>query len=233
MPLIGYLGMYVPWFQYRDRTIFTFYTVAFVPCVVLVLVLALGMGAGLLPPLPGSAGAEAQVAALRNGQIGAGIRPWRGVGARFLGFGPQFGRTPVWTPPVVETDPGMYRIHTKADDDDPEVPVAVANAARQADTAGARAMAELTGYPATTTAVVPSSDGGDDDLDDTGQRNRWAWLANWTSVPTWQIRSEGVSLIIAVTALACTAAAFWWPIWTGRTVSRAFWLTHMFLQSWI
>ena len=233
VPLLGYLGLYVPWFQYRDRTIFTFYTVAFVPCVVLVLVLALGMGAGLLPPLPGSAGAEAQVAALRNGQIGAGIRPWRGVGARFLGFGPQFGRTPVWTPPVVETDPGMYRIHTKADDDDPEAPVAVANAARQADTAGARAMAELTGYPATTTAVVPSSDGGDDDLDDTGQRNRWAWLANWTSVPTWQIRSEGVSLIIAVTALACTAAAFWWPIWTGRTVSRAFWLTHMFLQSWI
>ena len=233
VPLLGYLGLYVPWFQYRDRTIFTFYTVAFVPCVVLVLVLALGMGAGLLPPLPGSAGAEAQVAALRNGQIGAGIRSWRGVGARFLGFGPQFGRTPVWTPPVVETDPGMYRIHTKADDDDPEAPVAVANAARQADTAGARAMAELTGYPATTTAVVPSSDGGDDDLDDTGQRNRWAWLANWTSVPTWQIRSEGVSLIIAVTALACTAAAFWWPIWTGRTVSRAFWLTHMFLQSWI
>ena len=233
VPLIGYLGMYVPWFQYRDRTIFTFYTVAFVPCVVLVLVLALGMGAGLLPPLPGSAGAEAQVAALRNGQIGAGIRSWRGVGARFLGFGPQFGRTPVWTPPVVETDPGMYRIHTKADDDDPEAPVAVADAARQADTAGARAMAELTGYPATTTAVVPSSDGGNDDLDDTGQRNRWAWLANWTSVPTWQIRSEGVSLIIAVTALACTAAAFWWPIWTGRTVSRAFWLTHMFLQSWI
>ena len=233
VPLIGYLGMYVPWFQYRDRTIFTFYTVAFVPCVVLVLVLALSMGAGLLPPLPGSAGAEAQVAALRNGQIGAGIRPWRGVGARFLGFGPQFGRTPVWTPPVVETDPGMYRIHTKADDDDPEAPVAVADAARRADTAGARAMAELTGYPATTTAVVPSSDGGDDDLDYTGQRNRWAWLANWTSVPTWQIRSEGISLIIAVTALACTAAAFWWPIWTGRTVSRAFWLTHMFLQSWI
>lgn len=233
VPLIGYLGMYVPWFQYRDRTIFTFYTVAFVPCVVLVLVLALSMGAGLLPPLPGSAGAEAQVAALRNGQIGAGIRPWRGVGARFLGFGPQFGRTPVWTPPVVETDPGMYRIHTKADDDDPEAPVADADAARQADTAGAQAMAELTGYPATTTAVPPSLDGGDDGLDDTGRRNRWAWLANWTSVPTWQIRSEGISLIIVVTALACTAAAFWWPIWTGRTVSRAFWLTHMFLQSWI
>ena len=232
VPLIGYLGLYVPWFQYRDRTIFTFYTVAFVPCVVLVLVLALGIGAGLLPPLPGSVGAEAQVAALRNGQIGAGIRPWRGVGARFLGFGPQFGRTPVWTPPVVETDPGMYRIHTKADDGDPEVE-APANAARQADTAGAQAMAELTGYPATTTAVPPSLDGGDDGLDDTGRRNRWAWLANWTSVPTWQIRSEGISLIIVVTALACTAAAFWWPIWTGRTVSRAFWLTHMFLQSWI
>ena len=119
VPLIGYLGLYVPWFQYRDRTIFTFYTVAFVPCVVLVLVLALGMASGLLPPLPGSASADTQMEALLRRQIGPGIRPWRGMGARFLGFGPQFARTPVWTPPMEETDPGIYRINpTLADTDD-------------------------------------------------------------------------------------------------------------------
>lgn len=35
--LAGYLGGYVPWFAYLDRTIFTFYTVAFVPFVALAL----------------------------------------------------------------------------------------------------------------------------------------------------------------------------------------------------
>ena len=232
VPLIGYLGLYVPWFQYRDRTIFTFYTVAFVPCVVLVLVLALGMSSGLLPPLPGSRSAQAQMEALRRGQIGPGIRPWRGVGARFLGFGPQFGRTPVWTPPVVETDPGMYRISTAvADADD-----ALSGTGPRTDTAQQQAYAELTGYPALSTSSEgtatpePSDDGAPQPA---GRRRPWPSLSNWTMAPTWQIRTEGISLIIVVTLLACAAAAFWWPIWTGQTVSRSFWLYHMFLSSWV
>ena len=234
VPLLGYLGLYVPWFQYRDRTIFTFYTVAFVPCVVLVLVLALGAGAGLLPPLPGSREAETQATALRNGQIGEGIRPWRGVAARFLGLGPQFGRTKVWTPPVVETDPGMYRISGTAEDEEPEADGSSTSTAIAAttDPARAAAVAELTGYPAmTVTAPSPSDD--EREADGGARRGPWDTLASWTTAPTWQIRSEGISLIIVVTVLACAAAAFWWPIWTGRTVSRTFWLWHMFLQSWI
>ena len=221
VPLIGYLGLYVPWFQYRDRTIFTFYTVAFVPCVVLVLVLALGMGAGLLPPLPGSKEAETQATALRNGQIGEGIRPWRGVAARFLGLGPQFGRTKVWTPPVVETDPGMYLISGTAEGEEPEANGSSASTtisagsrtgtAIAATTDPAQAVAELTGYPAmTVTAPSPSDD--EREADGGARRGPWDALANWTTAPTWQIRSEGISLIIVVTALACAAAAFWWPI---------------------
>ena len=46
--LSGYIGLYLPWFMYWDRTIFTFYTVAFVPFVVLALTVALGWGIGLL-----------------------------------------------------------------------------------------------------------------------------------------------------------------------------------------
>jgi len=41
--LCGYLAMYVPWFAYAHRTIFTFYTVAFAPFVALVLAWALGV----------------------------------------------------------------------------------------------------------------------------------------------------------------------------------------------
>ena len=222
VPLIGYLGLYVPWFQYRDRTIFTFYTVAFVPCVVLVLVLALGMASGLLPPLPGSTSAKAQMEALRRGQIGPDIRPWRGVGARFLGFGPQFGRTPVWTPPVVETDPGMYRISTTSTDadDDLESGSDASVTDPRADATQQQTYKELTGYP----DLSPQP---------AGRRRAWAFLSNWTMAPTWQIRTEGICLIIAVTLLACAAAVFWWPIWTGQTVSRSFWIHHMLLSSWV
>ena len=235
VPLIGYLGLYVPWFQYRDRTIFTFYTVAFVPCVVLVLVLALGMASGLLPPLPGSASADAQMEALRSRQIGPGIRPWRGMGARFLGFGPQFARMPVWTPPMEETDPGIYRINPNLTDvnDDLEPDLPTANP--RADTAQARTYDELTGYAASLTssgASMPEwSDGGAPQP--AGRRRPWASLAKWTMAPTWQIRTEGICLIIVVTLLACAATAFWWPIWTGQTVSRSFWASHMLLSSWI
>lgn len=40
--LAGYVGGYLPWFAYAHRTIFTFYTVAFVPFVVLSLTFAIG-----------------------------------------------------------------------------------------------------------------------------------------------------------------------------------------------
>ena len=95
-------------------------------------------------------------------------------------------------------------------------------------------MAELTGYPAPTmSAARTESDSFDAEREETGHRGPWRGLAGWTSVPTWQIRSEGIVLIIVVTVLACAAAAFWWPIWTGQNVSRTFWLYHMLLSSWI
>lgn len=52
--LAGYGAMYVPWLFYSHRTIFTFYSVAFVPYVVLGLVMALGWVMGIVRP-PGAA----------------------------------------------------------------------------------------------------------------------------------------------------------------------------------
>jgi dolichyl-phosphate-mannose-protein mannosyltransferase len=46
--LAGLLGGYLPWFLYQDRTIFSFYAVAFVPWVVLALTYVLGLVLG--PP---------------------------------------------------------------------------------------------------------------------------------------------------------------------------------------
>src|SRR5699024_6384898 len=44
--LAGYLGGYVPWFVYLHRTVFTFYTVAFVPFVALALTYAIAQSVG-------------------------------------------------------------------------------------------------------------------------------------------------------------------------------------------
>lgn len=49
VPLMGYAGLYLPWFSYAHRTIFTFYVVAFVPFVALLLTVVLGWACGLLP----------------------------------------------------------------------------------------------------------------------------------------------------------------------------------------
>ncbi|MBW3069412.1 MULTISPECIES: phospholipid carrier-dependent glycosyltransferase [unclassified Actinomyces] len=92
VPLIGYVGLYLPWFIYSKRTIFTFYTVAFVPCVVLILVLSVGSVAGLLRPVPGSVLARREAQLLAEGRVGPG-RPWpRGPVASFFGFGLRPGR---------------------------------------------------------------------------------------------------------------------------------------------
>ena len=69
--LAGYIGLYLPWFMYWDRTIFTFYTVAFVPFVVLALTVALGWGIGLLDGdgvVTAGSGGPAEV-----GSAGAGV----------------------------------------------------------------------------------------------------------------------------------------------------------------
>lgn len=44
--LAGFLAGYVPWFQYQERTIFTFYSVAFVPWVVLAVTYVVGLVLG-------------------------------------------------------------------------------------------------------------------------------------------------------------------------------------------
>lgn len=76
--LAGYIGLYLPWFMYWDRTIFTFYTVAFVPFVVLALTVALGWGIGLLDGdgvvTAGSGGSAGSGSAEATGSAGAAGR---------------------------------------------------------------------------------------------------------------------------------------------------------------
>ena len=151
--LIGYVGLYLPWFIYSNRTIFGFYTVAFVPFVVLALTLWLGAISGLIEPVPGSRLASREDAALASGSIGEN-RPYpRGFMARLLGFG--------------------------------------------------------------------------------GRPTRRGLPAEWTGVPAWRTRAEGLWVLAAVVIAATIFAVLWWPIWTGQTVSYDFWHWHMLLPSWV
>ena len=151
--LIGYVGLYLPWFIYQNRTIFGFYTVAFVPFVVLALTLWLGAISGLIEPVPGSRLASREDAALASGSIGED-RPYpRGFMARLLGFG--------------------------------------------------------------------------------GRPTRRGLPAEWTGVPAWRTRAEGLWVLAAVVIAATIFAVLWWPIWTGQTVSYDFWHWHMLLPSWV
>ena len=151
--LIGYVGLYLPWFIYQNRTIFGFYTVAFAPFVVLALTLWLGAISGLIEPVPGSRLASREDAALASGSIGED-RPYpRGFMARLLGFG--------------------------------------------------------------------------------GRPTRRGLPAEWTGVPAWRTRAEGLWVLAAVVIAATIFAVLWWPIWTGQTVSYDFWHWHMLLPSWV
>lgn len=46
-------------------------------------------------------------------------------------------------------------------------------------------------------------------------------------------RRTGVFFVGLVTAVIVAAAAFWYPLWTGRNISHSFWQLHMWLPSWI
>ena len=52
-------------------------------------------------------------------------------------------------------------------------------------------------------------------------------------MPAWRMRAEGLWVLAVVVVAATIFAVLWWPIWTGQTVSRSFWVSHMFLSSWI
>ncbi|MDO4243503.1 MAG: phospholipid carrier-dependent glycosyltransferase [Actinomyces sp.] len=110
VPLIAYVGLYLPWFGYLDRTIFTFYTVAFAPAVVLVLTLVLGSASGMLRPVPGGREAREEARLLEGGLIGEGKAHPRGPIAGYLGFGQHPTRLRI---PEAWSGVPPWRIHTE------------------------------------------------------------------------------------------------------------------------
>lgn len=264
VPLAGYLGLYVPWFQYPDRTIFTFYTVAFVPFVVLTLTLALGQGMGVLRPVPGSREAFEEEAGLAAGWLGQGRVAPRGKVARFLGFGEQSEAGGAHGDPGAHGDIRALAADGAPGPDAPtgEAADGVEHSPGPADPLGAESspepataddagagLAPAPGAGGTALLEVPADPADQSDpadqasREDQAERVRagmelsggrvWGLSPQWTGVPTWRLRREGLVLTGLVVGLALAFAALWWPIWTGKTVSYEFWRLHMLLDSWI
>ncbi|GAA3509990.1 hypothetical protein GCM10022262_37220 [Georgenia daeguensis] len=166
--LAGYAAMYLPWFAYAHRTIFTFYAVAFVPYVVLCLTFVLGWVTGLLRP------------------------PRR--------------------------DPG---VSTTAD----ALPGTTANAV-PGTTADALPGTTADALPGTTADAGPATT-----AEPPARPSRLALLL--TDDGTVRLTARSWAVLGVVVGLAVAAAVFWWPIWTGATVSYDFWRWHMWLPSWI
>lgn len=92
--LSGFVGGYLPWFQYQERTIFTFYSVAFVPWVVLAVVYLLSMALGRADDSP------------RRRRIGLGI--WAAYVALAVGLFAFFW--PIYVADVIPRDSWSLRM---------------------------------------------------------------------------------------------------------------------------
>ena len=218
VPLAGYLGLYAPWFLYPHRTIFTFYTVAFVPFVVMVLVLALGWAGGFLRP--------ALVELVRHGS-----RPSR-LG-EFLGF---MAPTPLRGGPGTSDD-GVARggaapapPASPAQDVGEEYGQAQVTAVAPAVSASADGAACVAGDgegggPSTPSSTVEPPEA----LGRAGWRNLDAFLG----VPRTGLHRAWLVVIGVLVVLVVVFAMLWWPIWTGQTVDYDWWHWHMWLGSWI
>ncbi|UNX55535.1 phospholipid carrier-dependent glycosyltransferase [Georgenia sp. TF02-10] len=183
--LAGYAAMYLPWLGYTHRTIFTFYTVAVVPYVVLCLTFVLGWAAGVVrPPVQGTR----TTARGQADDLAAAAVP------------PSGGGTDVRSDAAGGED----------------VPPADGRAAPQG---GAEVSPAMTG--ASAEAAPPARPG-------------WRGRAQFLVSDDGDVRlGKRAWLLGAVVLAALAAAAFFWPVWTGETISYDAWRWRMWLPSWI
>jgi len=213
--LAGYAAMYLPWFAYAHRTIFTFYAVAFVPYVVLCLVYVLGWVTGLVrPPRPLRAADRAAV----RGRAAPGTLPSAHDGPTADEPATEVTAAGEPTPAATTADapaPERSAPHVPAPGlttaDERTADVMTADEPGPGVTADEPTAHAATAPPlaASTLALLLTHDGS-------VELTRRSWV-----------------ILGAVVGLAVLAAAFWWPIWTGQTVSYDFWRWHMWLPSWI
>lgn len=205
----GYGATYVPWFLFAHRTIFTFYMIVLVPFVALALTYALARIGGLLgPPLLTPATTAPRT------QAGGATAP-DGAPADPAPAAPV-PSTSVPAAPVPSDPPA-----------DGSTPIGTGTASP-----GATDSRATTGVAAT--ALLDSDSDSDSTIDPTEPVADPGADPDADSAPTApRRRRAGVVLMVVVLALAAAAMVYFWPVWTGATISYEQWHLRMWLDSWV
>lgn len=225
--LSGYLGLYAPWFQYLDRTIYQFYAIAFLPYVVL----ALTYGIGVMS---------------RTMSYRDTLRPRLDIRSRRL--------LALLTGKKAGNDEAAC---VAAEAPEAAATLETAEAAAMPEAADATAAPEATepleadvAAPAESPETDPA-DGVVNNLPEHGdcaegetrapvKPSLWkrafapAVYADGAEVNgnadirgKWRFVVPGVLIVIVV------ASVFWYPIWVGMPVPKWFWQMHMWFPWWI
>ncbi|MDR3359510.1 MAG: hypothetical protein LBO20_02410, partial [Bifidobacteriaceae bacterium] len=212
--LMGYVGGYLPWLFYAERTIFTFYTVAFLPFVVLALAYAAGRLIGPAPhppPVGGSGGEPAGRARLTVAPLapaeagGGGAAATAGLTADSGEAGNQDGGDGADSRSLADQLFAALANGSRPTGDGPD---------RGAPGDGATNASDGDSLAPFRVIVEPETAAVDPDPVPEGQR--------------------GIVVAVAVAVgLILLVSAFFWPIWSGQSVPYDFWRMHMWLPTWV
>lgn len=206
--LAGYGAMYLPWFNYIGRTIYQFYSIAFLPYVVLALVFALAWVSDLLSP-PSLSAIRKAVARRRRKELD---EDWT------LGL-PEPKK--LATPATYNEDLGedsektetetLDQDHAPTKEQGPETTVTADSEDRAAPSPEDNA--EVAEDPVDRAVLLY---GGPDAL------------PYQLGLPT-----KKAAIVLGVTSgVVIIFAAFWMPLWTGMTIPYDFWRLHIWLPGW-
>ena len=90
-------------------------------------------------------------------------------------------------------------------------------------TPGSLQISAPSGFP----PPVPASQalGGQTGAEEEAGGSAW-WMPRKPRLASWIVLGVVTGVIVA-------AAVFWYPLWTGRTITYDFWRLHMWFGSWI
>lgn len=210
----GYLALYAPWLMYAKRTIFTFYTVAFVPFVALAVAWTVGL-------IVGQAQWRGLPSALASGADEAGAANLRAVSADEAGAAEDRTRS-VPTPPA--SDPGGPDGRTSTG---------------TSNTAGRPEGAERSLEAGSATTMPLAAGSAPLSPTSTGRADRGASGPQHlgSAVPPEGLTADALLVRFiaagAITAAVLACAWYFLPLWTGQVLDYEFWRDHMWLSSWI
>ncbi|WP_164519948.1 dolichyl-phosphate-mannose--protein mannosyltransferase [Flaviflexus salsibiostraticola] len=205
----GYGATYLPWYGYIGRTIYQFYSVAFLPFVVLALVFGLAWATDTLTPPNLTAVRRAAARRLKK----RGAEDWT------LTISPDEERT---------EDPSTHAHAAQS-------AISSEPAAMEAGTAAARTAPSPSDPEDSPYLDEPDLDHEDSASVEPDPIERAVATMGGPEALSYELHlgSKRASLIFSLTyGFVIAFAILWWPLWTGMTIPYEFWKLHIWLPGW-